>query len=790
MDKSSKSYKQERAKIRAWSSRSVRWSIVYGLFALYSAILVPFIPINEGVAFISDTHNAGFVFAVLTSLVCIMLGILVVAKLRKYGNGAVYTLHNIFFYFLLIYSAITVAVRIIEDDEIYNVLYYYAIFTDIAFGVGILFIQVAQFCDSRLHVVKVKGFYFLFAFIVAALAVGINIFAYSIMDAGYVGGARIDSDFKTFYKLFYLFAGAYAFCVWYQASLPVNELMEPFGGKFYRKKTATSKVGYIESIVFLAFLFVEAVYYAVSEYYIMLFAMFIGILLVSAVITWGVIYNKSYTRKLRLLSIQAEKEEEERRQKEEREKNERESVDQEMRSIAADVPLYRTETVKDKEINIYDEGGSYLINARALLNQNSRVSDLYSTKINGFIKYFVKQAKTENVELSEKDASTLIAAFASSRVIFVGGVNPSIIKNFMLTVSDAFDTDVFVEKYYEKLVYMPEYEYVLAEEQPIAQQNEETVAQQGEQPAAQQNEENTGLNEELGVSDISVEEKQTEPVKEHAPVYVKKEKPFVKTENVINQNKKHGVVSGIFAANCLGHYIDTLFFDCTETGISKQQAELFRAISSKQETLHVGNHTYLPKADFYMDEDIELPDNLWTVCFIGEEQYKDALSKYDLRYSDYIKISPLFSEGASSSNDEGGEEVYDDNGFLSYEGIVKEVEEAEDENYISEECWNKIDKLISALKLPPEYAFDNRFIRQMEIFSSVQKLTGKTDEEILDMLIAFKVLPYLASCGWNSEGVDWLDVFDKIIGADNLALSQKAITELGFVASRSSKNVK
>ena len=232
---------------------------------------------------------------------------------------------------------------------------------------------------------------------------------------------------------------------------------------------------YIESIIFLIFLAVETVYYAISEYYIMLFAMIIGILLVVAVITWGAFYNRSYTKKLRALQIQAEKEEAERRRKEEREERERESAEQEMRSVAADVPLRRTETVQNKVINVYDDGGSYLINARALLNQNSLIANLYSTKINSFIHNFVSRAKSENIEISDKDASSLIAAFAASRVVFVGGVNPSIVKNVMQAVSDAFDTDVFVEKYYEKIKYVPEYEYVLSEEQSITQQDEESA---------------------------------------------------------------------------------------------------------------------------------------------------------------------------------------------------------------------------------------------------------------------------------------------------------------------------
>ena len=775
MDKSSKTYKQERAKIRAWSSKSVRWSIIYGLFALYSAILIPFIPINEGVAFISDTHNAGFVFAVLTSLACIMLGILIVAKLRQYGNGAVFTLHKVFFYFLIIYSAITVAVKIIGNEEIYNVLYYYAIFTDIAFGLGLLFIQIAQFCDSRLHVTKVKGFYFLFALLVAAATAGINFFAHEIMTSGYIVNTTNGSEFNTFYKLLYLLVGTYAFCVWCQASLPVNDMMEPFGGKFYRKKTASSKVGYIESIIFLIFLAVETVYYAISEYYIMLFAMIIGILLVVAVITWGAFYNRSYTKKLRALQIQAEKEEAERRRKEEREERERESAEQEMRSVAADVPLRRTETVQNKVINVYDDGGSYLINARALLNQNSLIANLYSTKINSFIHNFVSRAKSENIEISDKDASSLIAAFAASRVVFVGGVNPSIVKNVMQAVSDAFDTDVFVEKYYEKIKYVPEYEYVLSEEQSITQQDEESAEPKSEEPET---------------NDVSTTENPTEPNTEHAPIYVKKEKPFVKTEKIINENKKHGVVSGIFTANCLWHSIQTLFFDCTENGLTENQATLFRALSTRQKTLHVGKHAYLPRTDFYSDEDIELPDNLWAVCFVGEEQFKDALSRCDLRYSDYIKISPLILDGALVASDSKDGEADTDNESLTYEGIVHELEETEEENYISEESWSKIDKLVVAIKLPQEYAFDNRFIRQMEIFSSVQKSAGKTDAEILDMIIAFKVLPYLASCGWSAEGVEWLEIFDKIIGADNLALSQKAITELGLAVSRSRTDVK
>ena len=799
----SQNYKRERLKIRAWSSKSVRIAIIYGLFALYSAIIIPFLPLNEGKAFISDTQNAGFVFAILTSFACIMLGIMIVAKLRKFGNGAIFALHKVFCFFLLGFSALTVFVRIIENEEIYRVLYYYAIFTDIAFGLGLIIIQIAQIMNPRLHCCKVKTFYYLFSLLTAVLVIVFAIMTEQMIEDGLFVFYLAGEEYDVFIKLIYVFSGFYAFCVWYHLSLPVNDIMEPFRGKFYKKHTATNQVGYLGNILFTIFLLVESIYFIIIECYIFLYAMIIGLAFSIGSIVWGALYNSNYEKKRQLeLRLKREKEEFERIQREEREKREREAAEEENKCLAEKDSLAARDVEAEKEAKVYDaDSDRFLLKAGAMLKQNAFVADPYSLKIGDFVKTFIEKLNAENVVLLEEDAASLVATFASSRVVFVSGMDKSFIKPVINAFSNAFGTDIFVQNYYEKFIYEPEYEDVPVEDATV-------ISAEGRYETAPAESLSDGVLTEAETAesgyanhiDAFIDENNVAPIPEYKPepVYIKKEKPFIKDENVIKENKRHGIVSGIFSANCLSHLLVTIFFDFTEDDVKENQVSLLRAISEKQEKLQIGRRDYLQRTDFYYDEEIVLPDNLWAVCFVNGENYKEIINKFGFKHVGYVDVSPLLRNSA-------GEEAFTDadvevgNGYdadkkagdavLSYEGITDNLEKVEEDNYVSEETWSKIDKLISAIKLAPEKALDNRFLRQMEIYSSVQKATGKSDGEILDLLIAYRILPYISSCGALREDVDLLEILDKIIGVDNLPLSQKTIKDLGLNAIRSRADV-
>ena len=771
MNNSSKEYRAECVKIRAWKSATARLAIVYGLIALYAAVMVPFIPFDGSATMINDTQNAGFIIAVLTSFSCLLLGILIVARLRKFGNGAIFTLHTIYFLFLLIYSTLTIIARIIENYEIYDVMYFYAIFTDVAFGTGFVFIQIAQLANPKLHVNKTKTFYFISTILAAGAVVGLTFLADYFMGLGYKPYAS-SSSFGVLYKLIFLFSGVYGAINWFIVALPVNDFMQPFGGKFYRKKTADGKIPFWPNIAFGVILIAETIYFFFVGYYVLFYSMLIGVMLTAGLLLWAILYNKGYQRKVDE-KLRVEREEEKRRAEENEKMLAAERQRLEGEKLNPETPERARAEEKEHIVREYDDGDpEYLVKASALLRTDAAVCDPY-WDFKAFIGAFNRKMKNRGVSLTDSDTATLVSAFASSRLIFVSGIAPSLVKSFMEALSESFDTDLFIEKYYDKFIYKPEYEEVVIYKKPTAVPAETVLSGLNGESGDGQNAENQSESE---LSDGAQEPVKDENVSQApVPVVVKKEKPFLRTEHVISTNKRHGIVSGVFTANCLGHFIQTVFFDETEKGFTASQKAFFRAVSAGERFVKVGDHDYLPQTEFYFSEKIAIPDNLWAICFVDENNFKKAAEEHEYRFGSFLNISPVITENTVLTED--GE-------FLSYEGIADNIEETEDDNYLFEESWKKIDKLVQAVKLPSEFAFDNRFIRQAEIYSSVQKAAGKTEEEVLDNLLACKILPYFAAYNELFEDTDWPDIIGNVFGIENVPLSRKAIVDLGLGARR------
>lgn len=763
MENSPQKLKAERFKLRAWQSASARLAIIYGLIALYAAIMIPFIPI-DGAALINDTHNSGFIFAVLTSFACVMLGIYVVNKLRKFGNGAIYTLHRIYFWFLLIYCAFTTVIKIIGVDELYTTLYYYSVFTDIAFGIGLLFIQLAQFLNPRLHVTKAKGWYLFSCILTAGVITGLSFLAEAIIN--YSGGIYYDDTFYVFYSLVFFITGVYLVINWFNAALPVNDFMTPFGGKFFKEKTATSKVGFAVNTGYMFFLIVEAVYFVANGYYILFYTMIISVLLVIALIVWAALYNADFERKLREKSA-AERAERLRVEREKAEAQARELAENQAQDISAKENADGDEQKPREKVRVYcDDDAKYLVKASALSRKNAMTGDPYAFKLNVFTTEFVKKMRDFGVLLSGSDASSFIAAMASSRMVFVSGVESSAVKPLISALSQAFDTNIFVEKYYDKFLYEPKYEEVIEYTKAPNPQADETAPEISEKTEDGQ--------EAVNDESLTDGEKTVEKAPELIPVVTRKEIPFVRDEKVIKVNKKHGIVSGIFTANCLRHFVQAVFFDATNAKISMEQKILFRAVAAQKGAIKVGLHDYLPETEFYDYENIEIPDNMWAVCFVNDFNFKRVIGERAFSHCAFITMSP------DVSGDIGQYDSESDDAFLSFEGIASNVEEAEDDNYLSEESWKKIDKIVAELKLPSDCAFDNRFIRQTEIFASVQMATGKSEEDALDFIIAYKILPYVASCKDAPKDLDRLEIVDRIVGLENAPLTKKMILDLGL----------
>ena len=226
-----------------------------------------------------------------------------------------------------------------------------------------------------------------------------------------------------------------------------------------------------------------------------------------------------------------------------------------------------------------------------------------------------------------------------------------------------------------------------------------------------------------------------------------------------NMNKKHSVESGLYVACHLNNFISMIFFD--EFKDSTKAERFFESVAFGEERIHVGELGYLEKSDYYSQNKMPIPDNLWIIGFVDDDCLQYLTTEEWIKYSTVVELD--LSEKEVEENDE------DFN--IQYPPFVQEIEESQESFYLSENNWKKFDKLEEYLIKTVGFGYENRFLRQLEKFASTYLSIGGSQEQVVDAILSMRVMPWLATKKelLTSETVgDFALSVDEIFGNENI----------------------
>ena len=131
----------------------------------------------------------------------------------------------------------------------------------------------------------------------------------------------------------------------------------------------------------------------------------------------------------------------------------------------------------------------------------------------------------------------------------------------------------------------------------------------------------------------------------------------------------------------------------------------------------------------------------------------------------------------------GGEESLP-TGALSFDRLARLCKDAEEEYYLTEENWQKIDTLVEQLSGVYTFTLGNRVVMAMERFVGVYMATGATENEALDAVLSSILLPAVLTspiCSTAEESVDISERLDTIFGLENLPTCSEMLKTCGLV---------
>ena len=362
----------------------------------------------------------------------------------------------------------------------------------------------------------------------------------------------------------------------------------------------------------------------------------------------------------------------------------------------------------------------------------------------------------------------ILAAVTASKLVFIKCNETKLLNKFSEILSDYFGGELFFEKKGEEKSYIPEPPKVEEKkEEPKVEESkpfsmfsalsteEETIS---EQPAADEQ------------ADILAEQKAQE---EKAALEKAQEEKKNSEQKIKN---KYGIASGIFVAYHLGNAVSLVFLDCTSLKeLSSTDADIVSALSHQDREIYVGKLDYLPKCENYNKATLTVPENVRMVVFVNGTDTEISAHHEWVKYATVLKLN-LSEEYAQVGEELPKHTVLNDM-------LGQTVEEAQEECFLTEEYWRKIDKLEEYLAQTSNIHFDNKFIRQIEKYIASFIACGAERTTALDAVLANRIIPYISiekEAVITEQQSDFSLHLDEIFGLENIPLTKSAIAEYGL----------
>lgn len=169
-----------------------------------------------------------------------------------------------------------------------------------------------------------------------------------------------------------------------------------------------------------------------------------------------------------------------------------------------------------------------------------------------------------------------------------------------------------------------------------------------------------------------------------------------------------------------------------------------------------------------------LPANIWCVF---TARVSDELPAGASEYASAVRLvytDKEFSHRAPKKKER----------VLSYSRFNELVSEAAQESFLSLEVWKKFDRIEEYLQEKTAFAITNPLARRLEGYSSVLLACGTPVTEVVDRMLANRLLPLLSGCekeDLDREGNTFFALLDGLFGMDNIPLSQKLLSDRNWM---------
>ena len=731
-------------------SKALYTATIYGFIALFLLILLPFLPLTtSGSMFETGLNNFNSkklgnlsvtISMIVHSLIMLVVGIYVLSRFRRYKAAAAYSFYKVYaitilsFLFYVVILDITGNLDFFYDAYCYEYWYYVLI----AYALGLILTLIGQLVNKPMRAGAIKGW---FSFISWLILLALGAFGFSRMSKVEWEYVMLDVSSEMLYDIYYYVMHVLLITFIVRTLLiiiPNTESLAFMSKNPYSKKRGKlTPVSIVFDVLFSIAAFILFVCFwgfeATGELW------FFGLLLLYGVgqVAFGVIFNKKYAV-----------------------------------AYKPQVPEFKGFLGYNKDadkVGIKDgdnkksgkvQSGEILWDAARLDRLAEGLTATQKVALNDLCTDINNQMLEQGIKIDALEMREVLAAVAASKLVFIRCGDKKLIKRFAEILSDYFNGELFFEDRVDKSQMKKRIVKISAPVQPkttsIFDDPEDDVPST---PIAPQSEENTSSAVEDNSNQADVE-------------FVDDSYDLDLDERTV---KKYGVISAKYVSHHLSNLVSFAFIDNTSVStLTDEDAEIISAVSTDEECVFVGKKDYLTEDEYYNRGVIAVPEGLRIVVFVSPDDTEISAHHEWVKYATVLKLT--IEETDEFIEVEPKKTVYND-------VLSQSVEEAQDEHFLTEEYWKKLDRLEEYLIEKTGISFDNKFLRQMERYAATFIACGASKAEALDALLANRVIPFISTqkeTVLDQQESDFSLHLDEIFGFENIPLTKSAISEYGL----------
>ena len=751
---------QEKRKLK--SSKAFYLAVIIGFIGLFWLIILPFLPMTmdgsffeSGFKYFSNYKPGNLIVTISMiphTIFLLVAGIVLLSRFKTHKAAVVYSFYRLYVVtmYLAFFTWFGFTIFGFEDVlyQSYGVEYWYYVL--ITYLVGIIFILIGQWANGATHACKYKTGYNVLTWLAA---IGLYFLSLKFKDGVYV--RQIFNSMRNAYESTYTLVGYLLFFLLVKKTftviMPVNSCFS-FMYKKDLKRGAESNLpigGNVFGIVLSALLFCYFLF--CGAYAELIFA---GLLLLYFV--FQIVAAKKY--------------------------NKRQAGADENVSVydfyGRNNTKSETNANVEKSSNVGANGvtptskpeSEIVWKVDRLKSYNNAITATEKVPLNDICLDLYNQIQSNGISIEMTELREILSALASSKLVFIRCSEKTLIKRFAKILSEYFSSEFFFEERLPKDNTSQDVRSIPAPEiTPIPEVAPETenVTEESEKVTVKE------TDDELNFKESEVSESVD---KDSVDIVVQTESKNQPTEEEIMRMNKYGVISGIYVSYHLSDVLCPVFIDNTSAReVDDFDADILSAVSNRDETVFVGKKNYLASADNYDKGSMIISENLRMVVFVAHGDTEISAHHEWVKYSTVLNLT--LNENFDVVEDET------DKKNITNTVFSQAVEEAQDDNYITEDYWKKIDRLEEYLKEKADITFDNRFLRQVEKYAATFLACGATKTQTVDAVLANRIIPYIATEKESVLGAlesDFSLHLDELFGYENIPLTKVAIKEYGL----------